>query len=66
MHYLKYIKNIIILNKLIMDEFKQQPDGKGCIHCGSSMNGNIINCKVCATLQINGKELLFDGKKRRK
>ncbi len=42
-------------------EFKQQPDGKGCIHCGSSMDGNAINCRTCATLQVEGKELEFSG-----
>ena len=42
--------------------FKQQLDGNGCIHCGSAMNGNTINCKTCATLQIDGKELKFDGR----
>lgn len=42
--------------------FKQAIDGNGCIHCGSSMNGNTINCKVCATLQIDGKELEFNGR----
>ena len=41
-------------------EFRQQPDGRGCIHCGSSMDGNIINCKTCATLQVEGKELEFN------
>lgn len=43
-------------------DFKQQPDGKGCIHCGSGMGGNTINCKICATLQIDGKELEFNGR----
>ncbi len=42
-------------------KFKQQENGQGCIHCGSSMNGNKINCKICATLQVEGKELEFDG-----
>lgn len=42
-------------------KFEKQPEGGGCVHCGSSMNGNIINCKVCATLQIDGKELIFNG-----
>ena len=44
-------------------EFKQQEQG-GCIHCKSSMGDNKINCKVCATLQIDGKELSFDGEDR--
>lgn len=43
-------------------EFKQKKDGNGCIHCGSSMNGNKINCKICATLQIDGRELEFNGR----
>lgn len=41
--------------------FEQDKTGNGCVHCGSAMNGNIINCKACATLQIDGKELIFDG-----
>ena len=44
-------------------KFEQQPQG-GCIHCGSGMGSNKINCKVCATLQIDGKELIFDGGER--
>lgn len=40
--------------------FKQVGEG-GCVHCGSAMNGNKINCKTCATLQIDGRELSFDG-----
>ena len=43
--------------------FKQQEQG-GCIHCKSNMGENKINCKVCATLQIDGKELKFDGEDR--
>lgn len=43
-------------------DFKQDRDGNSCIHCGCSMNGNIINCKTCATLQVDGKELEFNGK----
>ena len=34
----------------------------GCVHCGSSMNGNIVNCKICATLQVDVKELEFSGR----
>ena len=41
--------------------FRQEPNGQGCAHCGTSMNGNTINCKTCATLQIDGKELDFNG-----
>ena len=44
-------------------EFKQKEHG-GCIHCGSDMGSNKINCKICATLQVNGKELIFDGEDR--
>ena len=40
--------------------FEQVTEG-GCVHCGSAMNGNKINCKTCATLQVEGKELSFDG-----
>ena len=43
-------------------EFKQQGDGKGCIHCGCGMGENTINCKTCATLQVAGKELEFSGR----
>lgn len=43
-------------------EFQQETDGNGCIHCGCSMNGNTINCKICATLQVEGKELEFNGR----
>ncbi len=43
-------------------DFKQQLDGNGCVHCGSGMGGNMINCKICATLQIDGKELEFNGR----
>ena len=39
--------------------FEQQHEG-GCIHCGSAMGNNKINCKICATLQISGKEISFD------
>lgn len=42
--------------------FEQASDGKGCIHCGSAMGGNTINCKICATLQVDGKELEFNGR----
>ena len=41
-------------------EFKQEEQG-GCVHCKSSMGNNKINCKICATLQIDGKELEFNG-----
>lgn len=44
-------------------EFKQKNKG-GCIHCGSDMGKNLINCRVCATLQIDGKEIMFDGENR--
>ena len=44
-------------------DFKQQAQG-GCVHCGSNMGKNKINCKVCATLQVDGKELEFDGEER--
>ena len=43
-------------------EFKQEKQG-GCIHCKSNMGENKINCKTCATLQIDGKELEFDGER---
>ena len=43
-------------------KFEQDQQGKGCIHCGASMNGNHVSCKVCATLQVDGKELEFDEK----
>ena len=33
----------------------------GCIHCGGDMGYNNINCKICGTLQINGKILEFNG-----
>lgn len=39
----------------------QQLEKGGCVHCGSDMKGNKVNCKTCATLQIDGKELSFDG-----
>jgi len=42
--------------------FEQQQDGNECIHCGSSMGENKINCKICATLQVDGKELEFNGR----
>lgn len=42
--------------------FNKDPNGSGCIHCGSSMNGNTINCKICSTLQVDGRELEFDGR----
>ena len=44
-------------------EFKQVPQG-GCVHCGSSMGNNKINCSTCATLQIDGRELVFSGDDR--
>ena len=44
-------------------DFKQLENG-GCIHCGSDMKGNKINCRVCATLQRDGRELKFDGDER--
>jgi asparagine synthase (glutamine-hydrolysing) len=44
-------------------EFNQKEHG-GCIHCGSDMGNNKINCRVCATLQVDGKELAFDGEDR--
>ena len=44
-------------------KFEQVETG-GCVHCGNSMNGNKINCKVCATLQVDGKELSFNGEER--
>ena len=36
----------------------------GCVHCGSSMENNKINCKICATLQVDGRELTFNGDER--
>lgn len=44
-------------------KFEQIKHG-GCVHCGSDMESNKINCKICATLQIDGKELSFDGENR--
>ena len=44
-------------------EFKQEEKG-GCVHCGSSMGNNKINCKICATLQIDGREITFNGDER--
>lgn len=44
-------------------EFKQIEYG-GCVHCGSDMGKNKINCRVCATLQKDGKEIIFDGDER--
>lgn len=44
-------------------EFRQK-ETNGCVHCGSSMGNNIINCKICATLQIDGKEIIFNGDER--
>lgn len=44
-------------------QFEQQENG-GCIHCKSSMGTNTINCKICATLQVEGKEIAFDGNPR--
>ena len=45
-------------------EYKQVQNQKGCVHCKSSMGGNSVVCPVCATLQIEGKELIFDGQDR--
>lgn len=39
----------------------EQVENGGCMHCGSGMEHNKINCKICATLQINGKEISFNG-----
>lgn len=56
MHYLKYIiKNF---------EFKQERKMGRCVHCGSSMGNNKINCKICATLQVDGREITFNGDER--
>lgn len=41
-----------------------QKNNSGCIHCGSDMGKNRINCKICATLQMHGKEITFDGRDR--
>ena len=35
--------------------------GKKCIHCGSKMNDENVNCSVCQTVQFDGKELKFDA-----
>ena len=52
MRYLKYITKIFNLNRKKKD---------GCVHCGSSMGNNKINCKICATLQVDGMEITFNG-----
>ncbi len=49
------------LFKLYKKHFPFNQVKDGCVHCGSDMNGNKVNCKTCATLQIDGKELSFDG-----
>lgn len=53
------------LFKIYQKNFKfiQKKQG-GCVHCGSDMGKNKINCKTCATLQIDGRELSFDGDDR--
>ncbi len=50
------------LFKLYCKNFKFEKDknGKGCIHCGASMGENNVSCKICATLQVDGKELEFN------
>lgn len=51
------------LFKMYDKNFKFHPQSQGgCVHCGSGMGNNKINCKICATLQIDGKELEFDGR----
>lgn len=39
-------------------EFNQEENG-GCVHCGSGMGNNKINCKICATLQVDRKGASF-------
>ena len=55
MRYLKYITKILNSNR--------KKKG-GCVHCGSSMENNKINCKICATLQVDGREITFNGDER--
>ncbi len=55
MRYLKFIIKILVLNR------KKKA---GCVHCGSSMGNNKINCKICATLQVDGREITFNGDER--